>query len=254
MLTGLLYDDRGNLMRPTHATKRKGKRYRYYVSQAVLQYRKQDAGSLPRIPAQVIEAFIEDQVKALLPLAGKASSSGVPTADLRSTIRRIEVGWDTMVIALSARPNPAHLRAYKDSAGGSGAIVDVSANGVILRIPARLRSWGGEKVIEAPAGSVTTRTHEDHALIKALARAHRWRSALLSGRARSLDDIAARQRCTNRYVRRVLNLSFLAPDIVDAILAGTQPRRMTVQTVLGREMPLSWPQQRVTFGFAAAHS
>ena len=252
LLTGLLYDDRGNLMSPSHATKRNGKRYRYYVSQAVLQYRKEDAGSLARIPAQVIEAFIEDHIKVLMPLAGKAASSGVPTADIRSTIRRVEVGGDTVIIELSMRPNPAYLRAYRDSTNGSGVIVDVSANGVILRIPVRLRSWGGEKVMDAPAALATKRTHEDHALIKALGRAHRWRGALLSGRARSLDDIAARQRCTNRYVRRVLNLSFLAPDIVDAILAGTQPRSMTVQTLLGREMPLSWPQQRITFGFAPA--
>jgi hypothetical protein len=118
------------------------------MSQAVLQYRKQDAGSLPRIPAQVIEALIEDQVKALLPLRGKADSSGAPTAHIRSTIRRVEVGQDTVVIALSPRPNPAHLRAYRDSAGGSGVIVNVSADGIILRIPVRLRSWGGEKVIE----------------------------------------------------------------------------------------------------------
>jgi hypothetical protein len=131
-------------------------------------------------------------------------------------------------------------------------IIDVSANGVILRIPVRLRSWGGEKVIEGPTAPMTRRVHEDHALIKALSRAHRWRGALLSGRARSLDDIAAQQRCTNRYVRRVLNLSFLAPDIVSAILAGTQPRSMTVQSLLEREVPLAWPQQRVTFGFAPA--
>src|ERR1051325_2764797 len=187
-----------------------------------------------------------------MPPASKTASSGAPTADLRSTIRRVEVGRDTVIIAISTRPKPEHLRAYRDSAGGSGVIVDLSANGVILRIPVRLRSWGGEKVIEAPTAPMTKRTHDDSALIKALARAHRWRAALLSGRARSLDDIAARQRCTNRYVRRVLNLSFLAPDIVDAILAGTQPRSMTVQTLLGREMPLSWPQQRVTFGFAPA--
>ena len=77
---------------------------------------------------------------------------------------------------------------------------------------------------------------------------------LLKGKAHSLDDIAAQQRCTSRYVRRVLSLSFLAPDIVDAILAGTQPRSMTVATLLARDIPLSWREQCAKLGFRLAQA
>ena len=109
-------------------------------------------------------------------------------------------------------------------------------------------------MIEAPAApSAAPRTHLDASLIKTLGRAHRWRRALLAGKAHTFNDIARKQGCTNRYVRRVLNLSFLSPDIVDAILAGTQPRNMTVASLLTRDIPLSWRKQRVEFGFASAH-
>ena len=97
-------------------------------------------------------------------------------------------------------------------------------------------------------------THEDHALIKALGRAHAWRTALLNGKANSLNDIAAQQGCTNRYVRRILSLSFLAPDIAEAILAGIQPRSMTVELLLSRDIPLSWQEQRAALGFKTAET
>lgn len=89
-------------------------------------------------------------------------------------------------------------------------------------------------------------------MIKALGRSYRWRAALISGKARSFDDIAQKHGCTDRYVRRIMNLSFLAPDVVNAILAGTQPRSMTVATMLACDVPLSWQQQRTAFGFTPA--
>jgi hypothetical protein len=258
-LAGMLFDDRGNLMSPSHATKRNGKRYRYYVSQALLQYRNKEAGSLPRIPAQVIETFVEDQVKALMPDPVKGTTSDASTEDswmdLRSTISRVELGCNTVNIKLSTRPDAARLHKYKESVDGSGVTIEAKGKGVTLRIPVRLRSWGGEKVIESPTARVATpRTHQDESLIKALGRAYRWRTALLAGKARSLDDIAVKHGCTNRYVRRVLSLSFLAPDIVEAILRGTQLRSLTVATTLGREIPLSWHKQRAELAFTPAQS
>jgi site-specific DNA recombinase len=64
LLAGRLYDDRGNRMSPTHANK-KGVRYRYYVSHALLQNRKAEAGSIARVPAPEIESLVWDGVRRL---------------------------------------------------------------------------------------------------------------------------------------------------------------------------------------------
>ena len=66
LLAGKLFDDRGNRMSPSHATKR-GRRYRYYVSQAILQGRKQDAGSVARVPAMELERRVVDAVRGAAP-------------------------------------------------------------------------------------------------------------------------------------------------------------------------------------------
>ena len=89
----------------------------------------------------------------------------------------------------------------------------------------------------------------DVSLIKALARAHRWRRMLESGEARSIAELARRLGCNERYVSKVLRLAFLAPDIAQAILDGRQPRRVTVTHVIGAELPLSWNAQRKRLGF-----
>lgn len=74
ILTGRIFDDRGNRMSPTHSNKL-GVRYRYYVSHALLQNRKTEAGSVPRVPAPEIEALALDGVRKHL-----ASTTELPTA------------------------------------------------------------------------------------------------------------------------------------------------------------------------------
>jgi site-specific DNA recombinase len=89
----------------------------------------------------------------------------------------------------------------------------------------------------------------DSALLKAVARAHRWSEDLLMGRARSVDEIADRERVGARYVRRVLSLAFLAPKIVEAIAAGSQPPELTAEALAERiDLPLLWTAQETAVG------
>jgi hypothetical protein len=91
----------------------------------------------------------------------------------------------------------------------------------------------------------------DPALLKVVARAHRWFHDLACGRAASLTEIAARAGVTARYVRRLLPLAFLAPVIVEAILEGRQPAELTAQTLLKRSaLPLDWAAQKRALGIA----
>jgi hypothetical protein len=95
-----------------------------------------------------------------------------------------------------------------------------------IRIPIRLRRRGGRKLIMTPEGvaAPTPKPRRDDTLTKALVRAHRWRRQIESGKAKSITDLAEQERVTDAYVCRLLPLTCLAPDLVEAILDGRQPK------------------------------
>jgi hypothetical protein len=84
-------------------------------------------------------------------------------------------------------------------------------------------------------------------LIRPLVWAHRWRRRTESGRAKSITDLAEQEDVTDAYVCRLLPLTCLAPDIVEAILDGRQPKGLRLAEVLGN-VPLAWDGQRATLG------
>ena len=91
----------------------------------------------------------------------------------------------------------------------------------------------------------------DPALIKAVVRARGWFEDLVSGRARSHDEIAKREGVTRRYVGHLLPLAFLAPDIVAAIVGGVQPADLMAETLTKRtHLPLGWAEQKSLFRLA----
>jgi hypothetical protein len=95
-----------------------------------------------------------------------------------------------------------------------------------MRIPMRLQRRPGRKLIMTPEGvaAPARKPSRDETLIKALVRAHRWRRKVESGQAKSITDLAEQEGVTDAYVCRLLPLSCLAPDIVEAILDGRQPK------------------------------
>jgi len=95
-----------------------------------------------------------------------------------------------------------------------------------IRIPMRLRRRGGRKLIITPDGAAVPerKPARDDTLIRALVKAHRWRRRIENGHARSITDLAEQEGVTDAYVCRLLPLTCLAPDIVEAILDGRQPK------------------------------
>src|SRR5262249_6118934 len=84
----------------------------------------------------------------------------------------------------------------------------------------------------------------DPALIKAIARGRVWLDELITGRARSLQALAERDGITRRYIRRLVGLAFLSPELVDAILQGRQPVALTATRLTELDLPLDWTEQR----------
>ena len=119
-----------------------------------------------------------------------------------------------------------------------------------IRIPIRLQRRGGLKLIMTPEGvaAPARKPSRDETLIKALVRAHRWRRRIESGQAKSITDLAEQEGVTDGHVCRLLPLICLAPDIVEAILDGRQPRGLRLAEMLGNG-PGGWEEQRRAFGF-----
>ena len=83
----------------------------------------------------------------------------------------------------------------------------------------------------------------DPALIKAIARGRAWFEELATGRARSLQDLADRDGITRRYIRRLVDVAFLSPELVEAILQGRQPVKLTATRLTELDLPLDWTEQ-----------
>jgi hypothetical protein len=101
---------------------------------------------------------------------------------------------------------------------------------------------GGRKVIIAPDSSdawAPAKPRPDETLIRALARAHRWKRMLDEGRYRSAGEIAEAENVTKSFVNRLIRLTLLAPEIQEAILDGRQPKGMQLEE-LTRVMPSEW--------------
>ena len=114
-----------------------------------------------------------------------------------------------------------------------------------IRIPIRLQRRGGRKLIMTPEGAAAParKPSRDETLVKALVRAHRWRRRIESGQAKSITDLAEQEGVTVAFVCRLLPLTCLAPDIVEAILDGRQPKGLRLAELLGNG-PVAWEHQR----------
>ncbi len=127
-----------------------------------------------------------------------------------------------------------------------------SVTSVTVRVPLTIRRRGGRKMIISPDGVATVAggrtpadiavTHGDPALVKALARAFRWRRMLETGAACSVSDIARQEKLNTSYISRILRMTLLAPEIVEAILDGRQTPEMTLPALM-LPFPVEWAQQ-----------
>jgi hypothetical protein len=118
---------------------------------------------------------------------------------------------------------------------------------ITVRVPIAIRKRGGRKVvlapIGAPASAVLNCEGPDNAMIKAVARAFRWREMLETGAHTTITDLAQAERNDHSYVGRILRLTLLAPDIIEAIVSGWQPGTMTL-AVLMQSFPMHWEEQQ----------
>jgi DNA invertase Pin-like site-specific DNA recombinase len=296
LLAGLLQDDHGNRLTPTHTVK-KGKRYRYYAS---LHRRAGKPGpetdetrSSPpnwRIPAAEIETTVIAQLakrladphwlmknaaerqtitqrKALI-RNGKTIAARLQSlagADLRAQllslvtritlsdgVLRIDVDQSLFTRAamgrtLPAQKHPAQGKQIDDRVRSSTKQRQVKAGDTVqIHVPIALSRRGMETklIISAPDERHNSRK-PDPVLVKLIANAHRWWGDLVTGRYPTTRALAQAYGTDERYVARVLQLAFLAPSIVNAIVVEQQPIELTAQRLMTlRNLPHNWNTQQ----------
>lgn len=122
----------------------------------------------------------------------------------------------------------------------------LDARTVTVRVAIAIRRRGGRKLVLAPDGAEVTAAssprHVDNAMVKAIARAFRWREMLESGDYATIREIANSEQINESYVGRVLRLTLLAPDLVEAILGGRQPMSLQLDGLM-RRFPVEWREQ-----------
>ena len=116
---------------------------------------------------------------------------------------------------------------------------------VMLHVPFRVVKRGGRKAMHLPEGATHSR-RTDNTLVKALARAFRWKQMIDTGRYATITDLAAHEGISPSYLTRILCLTLLAPDIVDAILEGRQGPDVTLARLMDG-FPEEWERQRKSF-------
>jgi len=275
LLKGLILDATGQRMTPTHAVKA-GRRYRYYVSRRLITEQSDKASDGQRIPAASIESLVIKRIKSFLldpcaliegcgledasagsqeymvkeakRLASLLADPSVPDLGqvLEKLVTRIQVQSHHVEITLDrsglfALLGPDH---GINPADGTSPVDQIA-----LRIEARLSRTGIGKRMVLTDGSEPD--SPDPALIRLVARAYTVRQRLLDNTHLTLKEIAAKEDMGDSYVTRLLRLSWLAPDIIAAILKGRQPPELTARR-LGtfKNLPLDWTEQKKVLGFA----
>jgi site-specific DNA recombinase len=233
LLAGRIFDDRDNRMTPSHTVKN-GVRYRYYVSQATLQRRSPEAGSVPRVAAPDIEALVLKGLSEYLSSARIATDLGARDFIERYVIR---------VVVKSSVIEIELVKFIKEPEAGAGLPID-NQNGEgapeIFRINWRAPTFVAPKgAIHVPPGASTLKPETRDVLLKAIAKARNWVDDLLDGRATSFADIADAEEIGERQVRLLAPLAFVQPRMLQAIVDGSVSSGLTV-TSLARSIPLLW--------------
>jgi len=275
LFAGFIYDDNDNLMSPAH-TRKGNRRYRYYVSQAVLQYREADAGSVLRISAKIIEdsvikrlmQYLQSpkeliEVFSHLKLSAKNQTKIIKNAKLfvnnwedltpskkieclRIIIQKIQVGGDGINITLSHDGMSQYF--LNENIGSPNSIKEVDS-GFVISIPTKLKRCSHEtKLIICDEFANNPSTITTLALQNSLMKGITWNQLLITGQVSNIKMLAKQENVTQRYISRLIKMAFLSPDIMEAIIKGDTPKKLTIG-LLRDKFSYDWDEQHKELGF-----
>jgi hypothetical protein len=228
ILAGRLFDDSGQRMTPSH-TRKRGRKYRSYISLALVQGTGKVAGKINRVPAEEIEALVTKAFRERLELP-------VGLEDvIERHVTRVTVRSDRLSVELSGRNERAQ------------------ANRRIKRLEIPWRKLPSKRrreilLPDAPSAHPARpiRSENRALLVTSIANGRHWLNELIADQTISIGDIAGRERCSVRKVNMTMSLAFLAPDLVRAAVEGRLPYGMGVARL--SDLPAEWSAQYRALG------
>ncbi len=262
LLSGKLYDDKDNAMNPSWSTGSGGKKYRYYVSQAIIRKEPSKLGTIGKVSLPQLENFIDSWFKHFLREKPKIhpyiQQFGV--SKQKEIIKRLTEYPMTrdiekaLIKCIKLNPNRIEITLHTEQVTELlNAIYENREMAILQSEKLKLETTytetyrigtvaNGAKVIVGQFVQPTKQPNKE--LITILHQSYSWHQDILDGK--TTQEIANREKVCVQYVRRILNLSFLLPKIVRSILNGTQPVDCTLKKLIWIDA-LDWPKQNKLF-------
>ena len=262
LLSGKLYDDKGNAMSPSWSTGSSGKKYRYYVSQALIRKEPGKVGKVSKVSLPKLEQFIDNWFSEFLKdktkiypyiqqfgvnkqkeIIKQLSSYPIVRDIEKSLIKRVQLHPNKIEITLYQEQVTELLNSIYENRDMIPLKLEKLKNENTYTETYRIGTVAnGAKVIVGQFVQPTKQPNKE--LITILHQAYTWHQEILDGK--TTQGIANREKVCVQYVRRILNLSFLSPKIVRSILNGTQPVDCTLKKLIWIDA-LDWPKQNKLF-------
>ncbi len=261
LLAGKLFDDKNNYMSPSHSNTR-NRKYRYYVSQALIQHRRNEAGTISKIPAGEIEKVVTQEIKNFVldanniqPLLKKSDiqkqkellkniSEKIDNQFIRTILSKVVIYKEKVEITICKDRLLKVLEATAYDTEYPEEIKFETKTPIKFTKNIKITSTATNGSVLILTNSDTQQPEINPTLVKAIAKSYLWNKQLLSGEVKSGAEIQKRENQKSyTYIKNILDLKFLAPEIIEAILTGTQPRNLTIKDLFDIKT-LDWNEQR----------
>jgi site-specific DNA recombinase len=262
-LAGNLFDETGDCLTPSHSAKN-GKRFRYYISRRLVTGKSKKHPDAWRLPAPRLEASIARVVHnhlsdpGILPkLLGEIDATDVDQLQAKTKLLADTVApqqsaskWSALITSATISPGKLIVQLNSEAIADSLEVREDRIDGAHLRLeaPFQLRRKGVETKIILGGEPAEL----DEVLVRNIVKARNWFEAIKRGE--TFAKIAKREGTSKRRIQDVVDLAFLAPDILQQVIAGTLPPQVATDVLIKRGVPGRWTEQRLLIKENPAHS
>jgi len=260
LLAGKLFDDKNNYMSPSHSNTR-NRKYRYYVSQAIIQHRRNEAGTVSKIPAGEIEKIVAQEIKNFVsdlnniqPMLKESNihkqktllnniADKIDNQFIRTFLSKVVIYKEKVEITICKNQLLKIFEAIYNNADCPEELKVGTETPIILTKDIKITATARNGSVLILTDSDTEQPKINSTLVKAIVKSYLWNKQILSGEVKNSIEIQESEGHKDpRYINNIINLRFLAPNIIESILSGVQNRDLTLQELF-KIKTLDWQEQ-----------
>jgi len=261
LLAGKLFDDNGNRMTPSHSNK-KGKRYRYYLSQALIQGNINQAGTITKIPAGEIETFVQKEIKYFLAnkdriqeyisefavhkqklILSRDSEVELKNDFMRAILAKVVLYKEKVEIIICKNQLVKGLECIITESPLFDEAKNKPENPITISQDVRISTTSRKGSVLVVNNAEKKEVNINSFLVNIIAKGHYWNKQIREGKFETAKEIAESEKEHNvDYVKKAIRLNILSPRIVESILSGSQPADLTVEKLCSIKT-LDWAEQ-----------